>query len=116
MIDLLRMEQVFSNLLGNAAKYSKKDSRIHVESTINAEGLVQVAVIDQGMGMSGSSIKSIFNKFYRDKDVIKTHSGLGMGLYVSSKIVVDHGGTIWVESTEGEGSTFFFTVPVCAAG
>lgn len=115
MIDLLRMEQVFSNLLGNAAKYSKKESVIHVESKLNPDGYVQVAVIDQGMGMSESSIKSIFTKFYRDKDVIKTHSGLGMGLYVSSKIVVDHGGKIWVESIEGKGSTFFFTVPVSAA-
>ena len=116
MIDVLRMEQVFSNLLGNAAKYSKKETRIHIESTLDSSGFVQIAVIDQGMGMSGSSIKSIFTKFYRDKDVIKTHSGLGMGLYVSSKIVVDHGGKIWVESIEGEGSTFYFTVPVSAAG
>ena len=111
MIDKLRMEQVFSNLLGNATKYSKTDTIIRVESTINNEGYMQVAIVDQGIGMSASSIKSIFKKFYRDKDVIKTHAGLGMGLYVSSKIVVDHGGKIWVESTEGTGSTFFFTIP-----
>jgi signal transduction histidine kinase len=111
MIDKLRMEQVFSNLLGNAAKYSKQDTTIHIRSTVNDDGFLQVAIIDQGIGMSASSIKSIFNKFYRDKDVIKTHAGLGMGLYVSSKIVVDHGGKIWVESTLGAGSTFFFTIP-----
>lgn len=111
MIDKLRMEQVFSNLIGNAAKYSKKDTTIHIQSTVNDDGFMQVAVIDRGIGMSASSIKSIFNKFYRDKDVIKTHAGLGMGLYVSSKIVVDHGGKIWVESKEGIGSSFFFTIP-----
>lgn len=114
MIDKLRMEQVFSNLLGNAAKYSKQGTIIQIESIADNNGFIQVAVIDQGMGMSTSSIKSIFNKFYRDKDVIKTHAGLGMGLYVSSKIVVDHGGKIWVESVEGTGSTFFFTVPLLA--
>ena len=116
MVDKMRMEQVFSNLLGNAAKYSKTDTIIRIESTVNNEGFMQVAIIDQGIGMSASSIKSIFNKFYRDKDVIKTHSGLGMGLYISSKIVVDHGGKMWVESTEGTGSTFFFTLPTMGQG
>ncbi|NEU07881.1 HAMP domain-containing histidine kinase [Flavihumibacter sp. R14] len=111
MIDSLRMEQVFSNLIGNAAKYSQKKSTIHIQCKLNEEGFAQVAIIDEGIGMTTSSIKSIFNKFYRDKDVIKTHSGLGMGLYITSKIITDHGGKIWVESTEGSGSTFFFTLP-----
>ena len=110
-IDSLRMEQVFSNLIGNAAKYSQKNTPIHIECSLVSGGFVQVAVVDQGMGMTTSSIKSIFKKFYRDKDVIKSHSGLGMGLYIVSKIITDHGGRIWVESTEGIGSTFFFTLP-----
>lgn len=110
-IDLLRMEQVFSNLVGNAAKYSAKDTRIDIACTKLANGFVQVAVTDQGIGMTPSSVKSIFEKFYRDKDVIKTHSGLGVGLYITSKIIIDHGGKIWVESILGKGSTFFFTIP-----
>jgi signal transduction histidine kinase len=110
-IDKLRMEQVFSNLLGNAAKYSQKNTPIHITCTIN-DDFVVVAVNDHGIGMSAVSVSSIFDKFYRDKDVVKSHAGLGMGLYISSKIISGHGGKIWAESVEGAGSTFFFTIPV----
>ncbi|MDF3078731.1 MAG: yycG 2 [Sphingobacteriaceae bacterium] len=109
--DRLRLEQVFSNLLGNAAKYSKPETVVSVESAIT-DGFVQISIADQGMGMSSNSIKSIFNKFYRDHGVLKTHSGLGMGLYISSKIIAEHGGKIWVDSAEGVGSKFHFTIPV----
>lgn len=112
MMDKLRMEQVFSNLLGNAAKYSAKNTGISISATIDEPGFAKIAVTDSGIGMSQTSMHSIFNKFYRDKDVVLTHSGLGMGLYIASKIVVGHGGKIWVESVEGKGSSFFFTVPV----
>ncbi|MES2267206.1 MAG: HAMP domain-containing sensor histidine kinase [Bacteroidota bacterium] len=111
-IDRIRMEQVFSNLLGNAAKYSSKNSEIFIECVDNQNGMAQISVKDQGIGMSLESTKLIFEKFYRDKDVVKTHSGLGMGLYVASKIIVDHGGSIWVESKEDRGSTFYFSLPV----
>ncbi len=114
MIDRLRMEQVFSNLLGNAAKYSAKNTNIHVTCAIEDHQFVKVSVMDKGIGMSAVSIESIFNKFYRSKDVMRTHAGLGMGLYIASKIVTDHGGKIWVDSVEGEGSTFHFTLPYVA--
>jgi signal transduction histidine kinase len=110
-VDRIRMEQVFSNLLGNAAKYSKKHTEILVEC-MKADGMARISVTDNGIGMSATTIDSIFNKFYRDKDVVKTHAGLGMGLYVASKIIADHGGSIWVESKENEGSVFYFTVPL----
>lgn len=112
MIDELRMEQVFSNLLGNAAKYSEKHSGITVHTALTGGSQVTVAITDQGRGMSAETMTSIFNKFYRSKDVVKTHTGLGMGLYISSKILTDHGGSIRVESAEGKGSTFFFTLPL----
>lgn len=109
-IDRLRMEQVFSNLLGNAAKYSGKNTPIRLQSSVS-DGFVTISVQDEGIGLSADSVKSVFNKFYRDKDVLKTHTGLGMGLYIASKIVNDHGGKMWVDSAEGKGSTFFFTIP-----
>ena len=112
MIDELRLEQVFSNLLGNAAKYSKKNTTIRILTEITPGSHVKVAIIDQGKGISEESLKSIFDKFYRTQDVLRTHTGLGMGLYVASKIVTDHGGKIWVESQVGMGSTFFFTLPI----
>lgn len=111
-VDRLRMEQVFSNILGNAAKYSPKKSQIRVATLRSGESQITLSVTDNGRGMSAETIKSVFTKFYRSTDVIKTHAGLGMGLYVASKIINDHGGKIWAESTEGSGSTFFFTIPV----
>jgi signal transduction histidine kinase len=112
LIDELRMEQVFSNLLGNAAKYSDKNTTIRIVTNIKPESHITVAIIDEGKGISEENLKSIFDKFYRTQDVLKTHTGLGMGLYITSKIVTDHGGKIWAESQVGKGSTFFFTLPL----
>ncbi|CAM4059039.1 Signal transduction histidine kinase [Pedobacter westerhofensis] len=114
-IDRLRMEQVFSNLIGNAAKYSNDHTQIRIECSLDDEGNAKITVRDYGIGMSENSMTSIFEKFYRDKDVVMTHSGLGMGLFVASKIVADHGGRIWVESTEKVGSMFSFTIPITPA-
>lgn len=111
-IDKIRMEQVFSNLIVNAAKYSHAHADIEITTTPGQPGFVRIAITDHGIGMTARSMESIFNKFYRDDDVLTTHSGLGMGLYIASKIVSDHGGEIWAESTEGVGSTFFFTIPL----
>ena len=110
-IDRLRMEQVISNLLGNAAKYSAKNTTISIFTKKGTDGIITISIKDVGIGLSEDSIRSIFDKFYRDKDVIKTHPGLGMGLYITSKIISGHGGKIWVESEEGKGSTFSFTLP-----
>ncbi len=110
-LDSLRMEQVFSNLLGNAAKYSEKNTTIHVSTEMLGDQ-IRLSVQDNGIGMSAESMDSVFNKFYRDKDVLRTHAGLGMGLYIASKIINDHGGKIWVESKEGNGSTFSFSLPL----
>lgn len=109
--DRLRLEQVISNILTNAAKYSPAGSAIEVCCLRMPDGHMQVSIKDRGIGMSEASIKSAFDKFYRDKEVLHSHSGLGMGLYVASKIVTDHGGRIWVESQEGTGSVFHFALP-----
>jgi signal transduction histidine kinase len=111
-IDRLRMEQVFSNLMGNAAKYSEKNTRIHISTVTENAKFVKILLSDEGIGMSPSSMESIFDKFYRNERVLKTYPGLGMGLYITSKIISDHGGKIWAESEEGIGSTFNFTIPV----
>ncbi|MFD0941042.1 ATP-binding protein [Pedobacter boryungensis] len=110
-VDELRMEQVFSNLLGNAAKYSDKGTHITVSSNLTEDGMICISIKDQGKGISKNNLKSIFDKFFRAEDVLTTHAGLGMGLFITSKIITDHGGKIWVESEIGQGSTFFFTLP-----
>lgn len=111
-IDELRLEQVFSNLLGNAAKYSGNETSISITTALISKDYVSIAISDQGIGISNENLKAIFDKFYRTEDVLKTHAGLGMGLYITSKIIADHGGKIWVQSEPGNGSTFFFTLPV----
>lgn len=109
-LDTLRMEQVLSNIIGNAAKYSDASSRIEV-TTRQHDQSVTVSVKDNGIGMSESDISKIFEKFHRNSGVVNKYSGLGMGLYISSKIIKEHKGNIWVESIEGEGSTFHFSLP-----
>ncbi|TSJ36372.1 sensor histidine kinase [Mucilaginibacter corticis] len=112
LIDELRMEQVMANLLGNAGKYSEKNTGITVGTSLTENGMIMISISDQGRGMSPETTASVFEKFYRARDVVKSHTGLGMGLYITSKIVTDHQGKIWVESKEGSGSTFYFTLPL----
>lgn len=111
--DHLRLEQVLTNLLGNAVKYSPKNAPIDISTELSEfKNELKITVKDNGMGISKDELDKIFNKFYRLEEVSKTHPGLGMGLYITSKIVSDHGGKIWAESIPGEGSSFYFTIPV----
>ena len=110
-LDRERMDQVFTNLISNAGKYSKAGSLVSLKTVVCDQGNLTVSVADEGIGMSEDSVEKIFQKFHRDKQVIKGYSGLGMGLYIASQIINDHGGKIWVESIEDVGSTFFFSLP-----
>ncbi|MCX2480838.1 HAMP domain-containing sensor histidine kinase [Pedobacter sp. MC2016-15] len=113
MIDLMRLEQVLSNLVGNAAKYSSEGSAIKITLELSKDYL-RIAVTDQGIGMTEESQKMVFDKFYRDNQIKKKYSGLGMGLYISSRIIQDHQGSLQVSSEIGKGSTFSFDLPVIA--
>ncbi|HEY0055896.1 MAG TPA: HAMP domain-containing sensor histidine kinase [Pedobacter sp.] len=110
-LDRERMDQVLTNLIGNAGKYSRPGSLIVLRTIVCEKGNLTVSVSDKGIGMSDQSIEKIFQKFHRDKQVVKGYSGLGMGLYIASEIVTDHGGKIWVKSKEDVGSTFYFSLP-----
>jgi signal transduction histidine kinase len=110
-IDKLRMEQVMMNIVGNAAKYSPGGKQIMLDTNFLENGDLLIAVRDEGIGMSEEELLKVFEKFYRVQDITKLFNGLGMGLFICSKIISDHGGKIWAESKKGEGSTFFFTLP-----
>lgn len=110
-IDQLRMEQVLTNIIGNAAKYSASGSVIAVKSEIQ-EGNLLIYVEDSGIGMSAETLNNIFTKFYRSENVTRHYNGLGMGLYIASRIVADHGGKISVNSEENSGSIFSISIPV----
>jgi len=103
---------VVNNLLSNALKYSKKGSRIDVTCTA-ANDQVRVEVKDEGIGIKPQDQQKLFERFYRVADEkMKSVSGFGIGLYLASEIVKYHHGTIGLESVEGEGSTFWFTIPL----
>lgn len=111
-IDKLRIEQVITNLLNNASKYSRPETIINVDFLVNKQQMVQLAVSDEGIGIDEESLENIFDKFHREEEVLQNYSGFGMGLYISRNIIEEHEGNIWAQSTKGKGSTFIFTLPI----
>lgn len=109
--DPRRVERVLYNLLENAAKYSPAGGKIEVSGRTEGGRLV-IGVSDQGNGLSPDEQVSVFESFQRlDYSRTAPNSGVGLGLTVCQRLVEAHGGEIWVESEQGRGSTFFFTLP-----
>ncbi|MBN1587238.1 MAG: PAS domain-containing protein [Candidatus Omnitrophica bacterium] len=115
LLDPDRTTQVFFNLMGNAIKFTPKDGSITVSAKFHdaSKKLVQLSVTDTGMGIPKADLKRVFDKFHQVAGRAPTDmSGTGLGLTISKEIVELHGGKIWVESEEGKGTTFAFTLPV----
>ncbi|HXX11916.1 MAG TPA: GAF domain-containing protein [Burkholderiales bacterium] len=112
--DERRITQVLLNLVGNAIKFTER-GEVAVRVSI-ADGAFLVAVSDTGPGIRQEDREKIFEEFQQsDTAVARTKSGTGLGLAIAKRIVELHGGRIWVESTLGEGSTFFVSLPITAA-
>jgi PAS domain S-box-containing protein len=110
--DKEKIGQVLTNLLSNAIKYSPKGGNITIDCK-PLDGKVRIAVIDEGVGISKGDQKKLFDRFYRVKnEKVKTVSGFGIGLYLVSEIVRYHNSKIEVESTEDNGSTFYFDLDI----
>jgi light-regulated signal transduction histidine kinase (bacteriophytochrome) len=110
MADGLQMSQVMQNLISNAIKFQGDDRpRIHISSTENSKEHI-FSVQDNGIGLQMDQADRIFQMFQRLQTREK-YEGTGIGLSIAKKIVERHGGRIWVESEEGKGSIFFFTIP-----
>jgi signal transduction histidine kinase/PAS domain-containing protein len=106
-----RLEQVLGNLLENAVKYSPEGSDITVTVDDKGDSLL-TAVCDRGIGIPADELNQVFERFHRGRHVSSTnYGGLGLGLYITKQIIERHGGSIWVESKEGQGTTFFFSLP-----
>jgi len=109
--DPVRIEHILYNLLDNAAKYSSPNSEITLKITFDPS-VVTLAVSDHGIGIPAERTSELFEPFQRLVDQSQYTKGLGLGLVVCKRLVEAHGGKIWVESTFGEGSTFYFTLPL----
>jgi signal transduction histidine kinase len=103
--------EVIINMVDNAIKYSHEGGQIILSAEAKKD-FVEVTVQDFGIGMPSSVVGHLFTKFYRSHRSNKSISGSGLGLYISKAIVESHGGKIWARSTEGQGSTFGFSIPV----
>ncbi len=109
--DRARLEQVITNLLANACKFTPADGKVSVQARdLGAE--VQISVSDTGIGIPADQLGRIFERFYQvDGTATRSYRGTGLGLTICKHIVEYHGGRIWVESEEGKGSTFHFVLP-----
>jgi len=112
-IDAARIEQVINNLINNAEKYSENGSAIEISSYIK-DGFLILRVIDKGIGIEEENFETIFDRFFRVKEITNHINGFGIGLFICSEIVKQHKGHIWVESTLSKGSTFSFSLPLAS--
>ena len=108
-VDSQRLEQVLINLIHNAIKFTRPGGEV-VLCAESAPGEVRFSVRDTGAGIPADEVSRIFERFYR-VDKSRTGRGTGLGLSIAKHIVEAHRGRIWAESTEGQGSTFYFTIP-----
>jgi signal transduction histidine kinase len=110
-MDGLRIEQVLTNLVNNAAKYSDPGTRIDIGCSSDSSGLT-VCVRDEGIGISNDNAPRLFDKYFREDAVADKYSGFGIGLFIAADIVRGHKGSIRAEKNEQKGSSFYFTLPV----
>jgi signal transduction histidine kinase len=114
-IDRTRIRQVILNLLSNARHFTEQ-GQVLVQAR-REENDVVISVSDTGRGIAAEKLGRIFEEFYQvDTSVRRTHDGAGLGLAISQRFVQAHEGRIWVESEEGKGSTFFFSLPIPNVG
>lgn len=112
LADRARINQVLVNLISNAIKYSPDADKVIVNLTKFLDK-VTVSIQDFGIGIPKKEQGRICERFFRAKEIKEGKiPGLGLGLFISNEIVKQHGGSLWVNSIEGKGSTFYFTLPV----
>ena len=110
-LSLNDMNDVLQNLLSNAIKFTPEQGRIDIIVVDNHDEII-VTVQDSGKGIPAEAQAFLFDKFFQARNqTLKKPEGSGLGLAISKRIVEMHSGKIWVESEEGKGSRFIFTLP-----
>lgn len=109
--DAIRIEQVLINFLSNAIKYSPKNPKVTVTTFFDDKEL-KISIKDNGIGIPENKQHAVFKKFYRVEESSLQFQGMGIGLYICSEIIKQHRGNIGLTSNVGEGSTFYFTLPL----
>jgi PAS domain S-box-containing protein len=109
--DRERILQAFSNLVGNAVKFTQPGGEVRIEAEAR-EGEVVFSVVDSGSGISATDLPHVFDRYWQAKSRRRGRQGIGLGLVIVKGIVEAHGGKIWAESEIGVGSRFSFSVPV----
>ena len=114
--DKNKIKQALMNLLSNAIKFTPLGGRIHLQAGYDKDKEeILVSISDTGRGIEADKLNQIFNKFFQvNSGTNREFGGLGLGLTVTKQMIELHGGTIWVESVLGKGSTFHFTLPILA--
>ncbi len=111
-VDQMRIGQVLTNLVENAAKYSVEGTPITIEAQLAGDN-INISVTDRGQGIPAELLDKVFDRFYQAESIVSGRkSGTGLGLSICKGIIEYHGGRIWVESKLGEGSKFSFSLPV----
>ena len=116
-VDVDRMKHVVRNLISNAVIYTPSEGGVITIGCERKGNEVVYSVTDTGVGIARKDFKLVFKKFFRSKHVITiATNGLGLGLYIAKSIIEAHGGSMWFESVEGKGSTFYFSLPISTSG
>ncbi len=108
-LDITRIDQVISNLLGNALKFTKNGGEVSIEAKIMGKFAI-IAVTDTGPGIPSDQLPHIFKRYWQVRET--SQHGMGLGLSIAQSIVHAHEGDIWVESQVGQGSVFSFSLPI----
>ncbi|HSS40820.1 MAG TPA: HAMP domain-containing sensor histidine kinase, partial [Polyangia bacterium] len=107
-----RVVQILFNLVGNALKFTPRGGEVVVSATLSGD-FAEVSVRDNGPGITPELVSRLFQRFVQAHGTARR--GRGLGLYICRGIVQAHGGTVWVDTAVGRGSTFFFTIPLAWA-
>jgi two-component system phosphate regulon sensor histidine kinase PhoR len=108
-VDKTRIRQTIVNLIHNTIKFTDRGGKITIATEVR-RGSVVLGISDNGIGIAKSDLPHVFERFYKGNRA-RSGGGTGMGLAIAKHVIEAHGGSIWVQSEEGEGSTFSFSLP-----